>query len=346
MARLSPQKTRRDIRKQPSDTTQQREAASERIPQSLSPMLAMPTDSLPQGDGWGYEFKWDGIRALAYLSQGELRLVSRRGNTLTRQFPELAVLAEAGLPTPLILDGEIVVMHGERVDFGSLQPRLGLRSPSRIERLSRSNPAEYVIFDLLWSHDGRCMDQPLRRRRAMLDALPLELPHISRSPITSVDTSSVINIAREHGLEGVIAKRWDSRYECDSRSGAWMKYRIVTAQEFVVGGWRESTAGSKEVGSLAVGYHTTDNNDLAFAGFVGSGFDADDHRRLRTLLQRRAQETNPFAAPLPRDDVHFVQPDLVVHVRFAQWTSQNILRHASYQGLRVDKPANEVIRET
>lgn len=320
------------------------------ISRQTSPMLAKRVARLPHGEQWAYEFKWDGIRALAFLAGGTIQLIGRSGSDLTARFPELHGLARLSDHT-LVLDGEIIVMRDDTVDFGRIQPRIHLTHPQRIAAMSQRSPATYMIFDVLQHADRDLTDQSLRQRRKVLESLDLNGSHWAVPPASSGEVDgaaeAMMAVATAHGLEGVMAKRWDSTYESGHRSDAWVKYKLIQAQEFVIGGWRPSSSGSNEIGALAVGYHDAPkrNSPLRFAGFVGSGFSRSAHQQLFELLRRREQDANPFAEQLPRDDVCFTRPDLVAHVRFAQWTEQNILRHASYRGLREDKPAHQVVRE-
>ena len=325
-------------------------AAAPALRWPVAPMLATAAGAMPGDEGWACECKWDGMRVLALIDQHHLSLVSRTGRDVTAQFPELGELLDAPGPRPLILDGEVVALAAGRPSFAELQPRMYASTAAGVSRLARRHPAVYLVFDVM--HLGR---QPLwheawHRRRLRLEALGLASAHVSVPP-ASHDLAAMQAAARSLGLEGVVAKRLDSTYRPGIRSPHWLKLRFVLAQEFVVAGYRALRSGhaiTRELGSLALGYHARPGDDrLTFAGLVGSGLTRANRRDLLRALLPRRQETNPFAGqPQPPSDVRFVHPELVVHVAFIEWTPQGLLRQPAFKGLRLDKPVGEVVRET
>ena len=323
-----------------------------RLPAQLSPMLAVP-GPLPRDDaGWAYEMKWDGVRALAYLDGGQCRLASRTGRDITVAYPELAALGSAA-GAPLLLDGEIVAFEDGRPSFAQLQQRMHVASAAQAARLAARIPVSYLIFDVLHAGGHPLLDTPYRQRRQLLEDLDLNLALGGGSwqvppAFTGHAGGDVLAVSRDHGLEGIVAKRLDSAYQPGRRSPDWRKIKNVYRQEFVVGGWRRgerSRAG--QIGSLLVGVHGP--GGLAYAGHVGTGFTEQTLDLLASKLDPLRQPASPFAEEIPRDHARgavWVRPLLVIEAAFATWTPEGRLRAASYQGLRDDKDPTEVTRET
>jgi bifunctional non-homologous end joining protein LigD len=315
------------------------------MPETLTPMLAR-LSKLPKDDeGWAYEIKWDGIRALAFIDGGRVRLVNRNGRDATRQYPELRELGKEVGPQEMILDGEIVAFDEQgRPSFERLQSRMHLASESAVRRRMQDIPVAYMIFDLLFLDGHSTMGLPYKDRRKLLDQCELEGPSW-RTPVNHTgDGKGFLEASRKNGLEGVIAKRIDSTYEPGKRTGAWLKIKNVQRQEVVVGGWTPGE-GRREntIGSLVVGYYEGD--DLKYAGNVGTGFKEEDLIRLGRLLEPLRRKTSPFAGRQPKKGAIFVEPKLVAEVEFLEWTRTYTLRAPSFKGLRDDKDAKAVVRE-
>jgi bifunctional non-homologous end joining protein LigD len=317
----------------------------------LRPMKAVSGD-LPADDGqWAYEIKWDGMRVLATLTGGRVRLVTSNGKDATARFPELGGLAEALAPVDAVLDGEIVAFDSSgRPDFGRLQHRMHLASPGDIDRLRATVPATYIVFDVLRIDGHDTTGLPYTERRRLLADLVPDGPCWQVPSHRTGDGDALLEAARERGLEGVVAKRLDSRYEPGRRSPAWRKVKVRCRQEFVVGGWWPGEGGrAGTIGSLVVGVHDEPGGPLRYAGKVGTGFSQRELTRLQRLLDERAVTTCPFTprppAPVARH-ANWVEPELVAEIEFGEWTADGVLRHPSYLGLRDDKPATEVVRET
>lgn len=309
-------------------------------------MLAT-NSTLPHDDEhWSFEMKWDGVRALAAVEGGRVRLASRRGNDVTDRYPELHALGEAAGVTPMLLDGEIVALDPNgRPSFELLQPRMHLGSPHVARRLAAEAPVVYMLFDVLWLNGRTLMDQPYTDRRSRLEALALAGPSWQTPPAHVGDGQMVLAASRELGLEGVVAKRLDSRYEPGRRSQAWRKVKVTCEQEFVVGGWLPGNGRlASHLGSLLVGYHD-DTGALRYAGRVGSGIDERGRQQLETQLAPLGLEHSPFVDPPRLQAARWVQPVLVVQVRFYEWTQAGILRHPRYEGLRDDVDPATVVRE-
>ncbi|MCV2487942.1 non-homologous end-joining DNA ligase [Geodermatophilus sp. YIM 151500] len=313
------------------------------------PMLASAGE-LPGPDdaAWGYEFKWDGVRALAAVRGGRLELRSRRGTDITVRYPELARLPAplADPATDAVVDGEIVALdRSGRPDFGALQNRMHRTGPE-VPRLAAAAPVTYLVFDLLSAGGADLCARAYAERRALLDELAPSGRRWGVTPWFRGGGASVLAASRDAGLEGVVAKRLDSPYRPGVRSPEWRKVKNVRTQSVVVGGWRPGQgrrAGG--VGSLLVGVHD-DAGRLVYAGHVGTGFTDRALRELAGLLTPRP--TSPFAAALPREiirDARWAEPELVGEVTYAHWTADGRMRHPSWRGLRDDLDPADVVEE-
>lgn len=318
----------------------------EPLPEGLRPMLAT-AGSLPRDDdGWAYEIKWDGIRALATVDGGRVRLETRNGNDVTRRYPELRSLGAALGSTPAVLDGEIVAFGEDgRPSFQRLQGRMHVEGDAAIRRAAAAAPATYVIFDLLYLDGHATTSLPYDDRRRLLAALELDGP-AWQAPAAHLGSGADFAAAtKAQGLEGVIAKRRDAPYEPGRRSRAWRKVKHVLRQEFVIGGWMPGTGRrAAGIGSLLAGYHDA-GGALRYAGSVGTGFTDAELARLEAALGRLRRPDSPFTGRQPRRGAVFAEPRLVAEVEFSEWTRAGTLRQPSYKGLRDDKDPGEVVRE-
>jgi bifunctional non-homologous end joining protein LigD len=315
----------------------------------MRPMLAT-TAGLPADDGtWAYEMKWDGLRAIAEIDHGRLQLWSRTGRDITAGYPELAELAAAAGVSQAVLDGEIVAFGGEGwPSFEALQQRMNISGSAQVRALMATVPVTYLVFDLL-SVDGQpLLDQPYTTRRARLEQLELNGRRWQTPPsFTDAAGADVLEVSKQHGLEGVVAKRLQSRYEPGKRTSAWRKIKNVRRQEAVVGGWKPGAGGRVgQIGSLLIGVQGP--GGLQYAGHVGTGFTQKTLVMLGERLAPLRRATSPFATPIPPEHARaavWAEPRLVVEVDFAIWTNEGRMRAASYKGLRDDKDPAEVIRE-
>src|SRR6476469_1320064 len=314
------------------------------LPELVEPMLASP-GTLPDDESdWSYEFKWDGVRALARVEGGRLRLHSRKGNDITVTYPELRRLGEELGATQVWLDGEIVAMHDGRPSFPALQQRMHVPNERQARSLANSVPVTYLIFDVLHLNGKSCVDLPYTERRELLAGLDLTGPHWHVSPSFDDAGAAVVETAREQRLEGVIAKRRSSRYYPGRRTADWLKITEVLTLEVLIGGWRPGE-GRREggIGSLMMGVPT--DVGVRYVGQVGTGFTdevlADLHDRLKPLVQKE----NPFHNEVPRERAKgatWVRPELVGEVEFRNWTPDGRLRAPSWRGLRSDKDAADL----
>lgn len=317
------------------------DAAGSLDPGTLRPMLASVGEASSVARGFAYEFKWDGARILTTVrADGSLSLRSRLGSDVTTRYPELAGLGPA-VGREAILDGEVVVLEPDGTpSFAALQSRLHL-DPQKADRAARSRPVVLLLFDLLSLAGESLLDRPYETRRSLLRGLGLGGARWQVPPV-GTDLVTMLGIARERGLEGVVAKRLGSRYRPGHRSTDWVKLKVTVRQEAVVGGWRPGRGGATgRLGSLLVGVH--DERGLRYAGGVGSGLTASSaawlEQRLRTVT------VSPFVDPVPYRDARFAVPELVVEIRATGWTPAGRLRHPVLLGWREDRDPSEVRRE-
>jgi bifunctional non-homologous end joining protein LigD len=323
----------------PADPTAQE------MPEFIQPMLAR-LSTLPADESeWAFEVKWDGVRAITRSAPGRISFISRNGNEVTGAYPELRALNRALGSHEAILDGEIVAFDERgRPSFQALQSRMHLRGETAVRRLAQTQPVTYVLFDLLWLDGHSLLDVSYAERRARLQELGLDGEHWRMPQYQAGDGAAFLAASSKQGLEGIVAKRLDSKYTPGGRGGSWLKIKNVQRQELVIGGWTEGKGSrSQRIGALLLGVY--EDGTLRYAGKLGTGFDAQELKRLADLLEPLARTDSPFADRQPPKGAHFVQPELVCEVEFTEWTRAGTLRHPSYKGLREDKPASEVVRE-
>jgi bifunctional non-homologous end joining protein LigD len=318
------------------------------MPEHVAPMLAIAGE-VPPDHGWAFEFKWDGVRAIVYVDGGRVRALSRNDKSLAAAFPELRAIGLHLGSRSAILDGEIVALDDEnRPDFSRLSRRLHLASKSEIERLTKSAPVSFFAFDLLHLDGTSLLNSTYDERRTALASLRLEGNSFATPPsILDARGTDVLSVAEERGLEGIVAKKRDASYTPGRRSGDWVKIKNFRTQEVVIGGWTDGNGERADsFGALLLGVPMKEG--LALVGKVGTGFSAATRKELLRTLKTRTRKTSPFVTHLTPGEfarAHFVRPDLVGEVRFAEWTSDGRLRQPAWRGLRPDKSSKDVVRE-
>jgi bifunctional non-homologous end joining protein LigD len=307
-------------------------------------MLAVPGKVPADDSGYGVEFKWDGVRAVAYLGAGEVALYSRNDRDITATYPELVALTELAGGRELVLDGELVALdRAGRPSFELLQNRMHVRQPDR--RLLAETPVRYYVFDVLARDGESLLRRPYLDRREVLAGLRLDSGDgvITTPPFYRGNADAVLAASDQHGLEGVVVKELASTYEPGRRSAAWIKVKNTRMQAVVICGWKAGQGRRQDsIGSLLLGVQTDEG--LRFAGHVGTGFTQTMLRELHGQLTELARSDSPYAAPIPREharDAHWVQPLLVGEVQYSEWTGDHRLRHPSWRGLRPDKDPAE-----
>ncbi len=311
-------------------------------PQWRAPMLATLTEDRFSDPDWIYERKFDGIRLLAFRDGDEVRLRSRNQLPLENRYPEIVDALAAQSSKAFAIDGEVVAFEGRRTSFERLQGRSGINdaAAARASRIA----VYYYVFDLLHLDGYDTTGLPLTwRKRLLRRAITFGDP--LRFAAHRVEAGELMyEQACRRGDEGVVAKRADAPYAV-GRSPNWLKFKCVRDQEFVVGGYTVPRGTRIELGALLVGYY--DGGDLIYAGKVGTGFTDKVLRQLRERLDGLTSTESPFAKGQPKErDALWVRPELVAQIGFTEWTRDGKLRHPRYQGLRDDKAATEVVRET
>jgi bifunctional non-homologous end joining protein LigD len=306
------------------------------MPDRVEPMLATLAGAVPEGGEWGYEIKWDGYRGLCFVAGGKVRIESRNGHLLNRQFPELEQVAISA--DTAIIDGEIVAYDADgRPSFSLMQQRTGFVAGDARNRA----PLSLVAFDLLYLNGYDLRDVVLSERAKLLRSVVRPGKYVRISESFTGSGEQVLQAAREHGLEGVVAKRLDSKYE-SGRSRSWVKVKFVTQQEFVICGY--TIGRRKPFSSLVLGYY--DNDTLTWAGNVGTGFTEKSLAEIYPQLEKLASKKRLFALPPEIADVTWVRPQLVCSVRYSGWGADHHLRAPVFAGLRPDLEGRDCVRES
>lgn len=321
---------------------------------AIAPMLASVGEDLPRGEGWVFEPKYDGVRVLAFAESDGVALISRNGIDKAQSFPEIvealaALRKRAG--RPFVMDGEIVIMRDDTpLRFQELQSRMHVSDRGSVAALRKEAPAALMVFDLLLDGGATIVGKSWRERRAHLTALLADVDdaHAATLRISDVadDGAALLDEARSHSWEGVIAKRADAPYEIGRRSRSWLKLKIDRRQEFVVGGWTEPRSAREHLGAILLGYYDADG-ELIYAGHTGTGFSRQTLSEMSKRLAPLEQRSAPFAiAPKTNQPAHWARPEIVVEIKFNEWTSGGHLRQPVFLGVRDDKAPEHVHRET
>lgn len=313
------------------------------MPAWTAPMAATLTEDRFSSADWLYERKLDGERCVVFRDARGVQLLSRNRQRLNETYPELVDALADSSPWRFIADGEIVAFEGNVTSFARLQQRMRLHDE---EQARASGVRVYLyLFDLLYLDGYELIGLPLRARKKLLrNALRFRDP-LRFTPHRNGDGEAFYRQACEKGWEGLIAKRALSRYS-HSRSKDWLKFKCVHQQELVIGGFTEPAGQRKGFGALLLGYYQ--GGTLHYAGKVGTGFDDDTLQDLSQKLRSREQDHCPFAErdEASRSDVHWTKPTLVAEIGFTEWTEDDRLRHPRFLGLRDDKAARAVVKET
>ena len=322
-----------------------RSVRADRMPSVTQPMLATLVDAPFDDRDWLFEIKWDGYRALCKVdASGTLSLTSRNGLDFLKQFGELEDLAGAFASVPILVDGEIVSLDEKgRSSFQRLQGSFNRYRPSARSSSAHEYPLTFVAFDCLYA-DGKDLRRlPLEERKTILERLIADPAKVMYSKHVVGNGLALFEQAQRQQLEGIIGKKRDSTYQ-ERRSREWVKIKAQLVQECVIGGYTEPRGSRKGFGSLLLGLYS--QNDLHYAGHVGTGFDekmlAELYKKLRSIEIKRS----PFAGPVQSNTpAHWVKPQLVAQVRFTEWTRDQLMRHPAFLGLRLDKDPKTCVRE-
>ncbi|HUC38206.1 MAG TPA: non-homologous end-joining DNA ligase, partial [Acidimicrobiales bacterium] len=316
------------------------------MPALVRPMLAEAGTLPAQDEGWSYEIKWDGLRAILYVEDADIRIVTRNDRVVTVAYPELRPIGEQIGSSRVVLDGEIVALDDiGRPSFGRLQQRMHVTDAAKARRLAEEFPVTYMAFDLLYLDGRMLLDLPYDERRAQLEAMAFDGLLMGLTPaFRDASGADVLWAAREQGLEGVVAKRRASAYKPGRRSRDWVKVKIFRTQEVVVGGYTEGTGRRRgSIGALLLGIPEGDR--LRYVGKVGTGFTDEELDALGSRFAPIRQIASPFAQRLPAAHearATWVRPSEVGEVSFSEWTTEGRLRQASWRGIRPDKSPSDV----
>ncbi|MCW2523346.1 MAG: polymerase LigD, ligase domain protein, partial [Frankiales bacterium] len=321
------------------------------MPEQIAPMLAtlseLPRESEDQD--WAYETKWDGVRAVVYVDGGRVRVMSRNDRDVSVSYPELRALGESLGSTSVVLDGEIVAFsEAGKPSFSRLQKRMHVTKAADARRLAQSDPAVYLIFDLLHLDGRSTLTLPYLQRQELLAGLNLSGPSWQTPGYFRGGGPQVLAASKELGLEGVVAKRVTSPYKPGRRSPDWRKIKNIRTQEVVIVGWKPGQGRrTGTIGALLLAI--PDEHGLRYVGNVGTGFSDQLLADLQAVLVRAERRTSPLATPLSSAesrDAHYVTPRLVGEVAFGEWTPDGRLRHPVWRGLRPDKKVADVTTES
>jgi len=317
------------------------------MPIAIHPMLATSVEKPFDDPEWLFEIKWDGYRAMAFITKGKVRLVSRNQNDLTAQYPELENLAASIKAETAILDGEIAALdENGRSSFSLMQQRTGIRERGRRTASRPDIPVLYFVFDLLYLDGYDLRRLPLERRKTIL----AEITDVSGNVRYSdhfPQGKALFDVAKRKGLEGILAKRRDSYYE-ERRTQAWLKIKITQTLDCVIGGYTDPEGSRAYFGSVVLGLYDK-NGELIHVGQAGTGFDQAMLKQIWQQLKTRQTARSPFPHGVEAlREVHWVKPELVAEIKFSEWTHASAeggmkLRAPVFLALRKDKDPKECV---
>jgi bifunctional non-homologous end joining protein LigD len=317
-----------------------------KMPTEVKPMLATLVNEPFETPGWSYEIKWDGYRALAYINKGVTELLSRNSKSFTEKYYPIASVMDSW-SINVVLDGEILVIGADgKADFSALQNW----------RSEADGNLVYYAFDLLWYEGKDITGLPLGERQAILkEILPTNDDHVRLSQVFETDGLDFFKAAQKMGLEGIMAKKTDSTYAIGARSKEWLKIKVNQRQEVVIGGFTRNEGTAKQFSSLLLGVY--ENGKFEYVGKVGTGFSDKKQKEMMALFEPLITDTIPFETKPdvnkasrfrpnpPKATATWLKPELVCEVSFIEVTSDGVFRHPSFEGMRSDKKAGEVVRE-
>ena len=318
------------------------ESPMPKMPGGVRATLAELGDKPFSSPNWVYEIKWDGVRAIAQIENGKTTLWARSGRDVTAEYPEFKDMAARFRARDAIIDGEIVTLDAEgRSNFHSLQHRLGVQNPSR--QLMQTVPLDYFAFDVMYANGYDLRRAPLVERKNFLQQILSGNERIHFSEHIAEQGEAMYEAARSKGLEGIVAKLANSTY-VGTRTSSWVKLKIVSEIDAVVAGYTEGRGSRKFFGALVLGLY--DGRELKFIGSVGTGFDEAKQEKITGQLERLRAKTSPFAKiPALRENVEWVEPELVARVKYANWTNDNHLRAPVFLSLLTDRAAKDCTME-
>jgi bifunctional non-homologous end joining protein LigD len=341
-----PREMRREARARSTPAVATQPAPAEALAQAPPPMLATPVDQPFSRDGWLFELKYDGIRAMVSVAGDQVRITGRRGGDETARYPEAAAMRAGIRARQALVDGELVVLDAEgRPSFERMQQRMNVNRDTDVRRVAAEHPVTFVAFDLL-ELDGRdLLSTELRIRKKTLRETIVDSPYILFAAHVERDGTSLFDVARESGIEGIVGKRADSLYRPGIRSPDWVKIKSWRSQSCVIVGY---TAGrgrrSNQLGALILA--VLDGGRLVHCGQVGTGFDDKMLRDLKDRLRPLETKASPLdKPPKTSEPATWVKPEIVCEVRFAGWTRDGILRHPAFRTLRPDQTVEDTTRE-
>jgi bifunctional non-homologous end joining protein LigD len=301
-------------------------------------MMAVPADEAFDDPNWGFEPKWDGVRAILEIVDGRVRMWSRNGNEISGAYPEVHDLGEV-LANGTVVDGEVVALRDGRPSFERLQSRMHLREPRRVEQAAIDNPVVYMAFDLLADAGEDLTGRQFSERRERLERVMPVSDRVQVSPLTVGFGRALFEAAKAQQLEGIVAKRLDSAYMPGRRHPTWKKIKVVHDVDAVIVGWRPGSGGRADtLGSVVTALF--DGDELRYIGSVGSGFDQRSLNAMEELLELLSTDVPPMSADRIPDAslVRWVRPELVAVVEYREVTSAGHLRAPVFKGMRADKP--------
>lgn len=321
------------------------------IPTAIYPMLATAIEKPFDGDDWLFEIKWDGYRAVAFIENGKVRLVSRNQNELTHRYPELKDLPQFVKAKTAILDGEVVALDDQgRPSFSLMQQRTGFRPGGKRGTVNADVPVLYYAFDLLYLDGYDWRKVPLEKRKEKLESVIVGGDVLRFSDHYAREGKALFEVAKQKGLEGILAKRRECPYQ-ERRSSDWLKIKIRHRVECVIGGYTEPEGSRAHFGSIVLGLYDKQGR-LIHVGQAGSGFNQKSLAEIWSMLKERETKQKPFYGEVEAlRKVYWIKPELVAEIEYAEWTegasggSGSKLRAPVFLGLRDDKDPKECLLE-